>query len=171
MWALGAKAPGVRGAGLCLLPSGPRQRAGDACRAASSCLEAWGLFVASSLLFQVGHGLVRRRRSRARSLQVCARACHKPGPLSRASSQIWEPVLGSVRQRRLGFSVQLSCMRKARCRKAYMRSQFCKTSLDQPPKFCIYLGSCTGLHKFRGKSRTQAVLLKRVTEVGCVRMG
>ena len=102
---------------------------------------AWrpGDSVASGLLFQVGHGLVRRRRSRARSLQVCSRACQKPGPLSRASSQIWEPVLGSVRQRRLGFSVQLSCMRKARCRKAYMRSQFCKTSLDQPPKFCVYL--------------------------------
>ena len=32
-----------------------------------------------------------------------------------------------------------SNMRKARCRKAYMRSQYCKTNLDQPPKFCVYL--------------------------------
>ena len=39
----GCAARGARGAGLCFPPSAPRQRAGDACRAASSCLEAWGL--------------------------------------------------------------------------------------------------------------------------------
>lgn len=98
---------GARGGGLCFLRRAPRQRADGTWTVTSSCLEAWGVFVASSLLFQVGRGLLRGRQSRARSLQVCARGCQKPCPLSRASSRVWEPALGSARQRRPGFSVQL----------------------------------------------------------------
>lgn len=79
---------GPRGGGLCCLLSAPRQQQfDDACRVTSSCLEAWGVFVASSLLFQADFcgedgaepGVCKCVRGAARNLALCLAPAHRSG--------------------------------------------------------------------------------------------